>query len=155
MNRECEFEEWKEILKSAYLEYQAHPFIKLKRLQKFRFYKYDDTKNLDKYLKSEAFERFSMEEYQKLLKLALLERRWFTLVDALEQFTNTAYFGKNFLKVPDNNVYVPPRQYVMKRPDLYDDAHDEVSYQFNMKRVSPYHYLNTLKGHKLNAFVEP
>ena len=87
-----------------------------------------------------------MDEYQSLLKMALLDRRWFTFVDALEEFTDTAYFGKNYLKVPDNNVYVPPRQHVMKKPDLYDDTHDEVSYQFNVHRVSPYHYLSTLKG---------
>ena len=68
------------------------------------------------------------------------------MVDALEEFTDTSYFGKNYLRVPENNVYVPPRQHVMKKPDLYDDTHDEVSYQFNMHRVSPYHYLNTLKG---------
>jgi hypothetical protein len=87
-----------------------------------------------------------MDEYQKRVKHALLDRQWFKFVDALEEFTDTYYFGRNTVSVPKYDVYVPPRQHIMKRPDLGDHRNDEASYQFGMSRLTPYHYHNTLKG---------
>ena len=54
VNRECEFEEWKELLKSAYLEHQSHPLTKLRRMKSLDFFQQDDTKNLNEYLQSEV-----------------------------------------------------------------------------------------------------
>lgn len=37
----------------------------------------------------------------------------------------------------------------MKRPDLADKRNDDISYRYDLHRISPHHYLNTLKGYKL------
>ncbi len=74
------------------------------------------------------FENLAMAFYQDKVKESLLERKWFTFVEALECFTDTFYFGRSRFTVPNYNVYVPPRQTIMKRPDLGDGRNDELSY---------------------------
>lgn len=74
------------------------------------------------------FVNFTMQIYQSKVKQSLLEKKWFSFVEALECFTDTFYYGRNRYSVPNYNVYVPPRQTIMKRPNLGDDRNDELSY---------------------------
>ena len=37
----------------------------------------------------------------------------------------------------------------MKLPDLSDKKNDDTSYRYDLHRISPHHYLNTLKTYKL------
>ncbi len=84
------------------------------------------------------------------MKVHLMDRTWYKLVDCLEEVTNFWNYGKNFTTVPTDNVYIPTRQTIMNKPDLLEGDRDDVSYKFNMNRLSPAHTLNTLKGFKMN-----
>jgi hypothetical protein len=69
VNRECEYEEWKEMLKSAYLEHQAHPLTKLKRVQSLDLFQQDDTKDMDEYFQSEvSYSKLNMIRYSRDLQ---------------------------------------------------------------------------------------
>jgi hypothetical protein len=37
----------------------------------------------------------------------------------------------------------------MKKPDLTDSRNDDTSYRYDLNRISPHHYLNTLKAYNL------
>jgi hypothetical protein len=37
----------------------------------------------------------------------------------------------------------------MEKPDMLDGDKDDLGYQMNVNRISPYYYLNTLKGNKM------
>lgn len=79
----------------------------------------------------------------------MLDRTWYKLVDALEEVTNFWSFGRDFTTMPTYNVYVPTRNHILDKPDMLDAQADDLSFRFNMNRLSPAHYLNTLKGYKM------
>ena len=86
-----------------------------------------------------------------------MDRTWYKLVDALEDVTNFWSFGRDFTTMPTYNVYVPTRTHILDKPDMLDGEKDDLGYQFNLNRVSPVHYLNTMKGYKMlpKADVKP
>jgi len=73
----------------------------------------------------------------------------YKLVDALEDVTDYWSFGRNFTTMPTYNVYIPTRHHLMDKPDMMDAQADDLSYKFNLNRLSPVNYLNTLKGYKM------
>ena len=75
-----------------------------------------------------------------------MQRRWFKLVDALEEATDFWNYGHDFVTFPTYNVYMPTKNSLIPRPNMKDDAHDDVAYRYNLNRLSPHFYLNTLKG---------
>jgi hypothetical protein len=88
-------------------------------------------------------------EYQKIIKAYLLDREWYKLVDCLEEVTNFWNYGRDFTTMPTYNTYMPTRTHLMDKPDMMDAENDDLGYKMNLKRVSPYNYLNTLKGYKM------
>jgi len=88
-------------------------------------------------------------EFSLRIKSYLLDRTWYKLVDALEEVTNYWSFGRDFTTMPTYGVYVPTRNHILDKPDMMDAQADDLSYRFNLNRVSPAHYLNTLKGNKM------
>lgn len=88
-------------------------------------------------------------EYQKKIKSYLLDRTWYKLVDCLEEQTNFWSYGRDFTTMPTYNTYVPTRTHILNKPDMLDADHDDLGYQFNLSRVSPMSYHNTLKGYKM------
>lgn len=62
------------------------------------------------------------------MKYYLLERDWYKLVDALEEFTDFWNYGRDMFKQPLYNSYVPARTTIMNRPKLNDDKNDDTSY---------------------------
>jgi len=58
-------------------------------------------------------------------------------------------FGKSPFNVKMPNTYVPTRTTIMKIPNLSDKRNDDTSYRYDLHRISPHHYLNTLKTYKL------
>lgn len=88
-------------------------------------------------------------EYQKRIKAYLLDKQWYKLVDALEEVTNYWSFGRDFTTMPTYNTYVPTRTHILDKPDMLDGENDDLGYQFNVNRVSPMYYMNTLKGYKM------
>jgi hypothetical protein len=75
------------------------------------------------------------------------------LVDALEDATDFWNYGHNYVEFPTYNLYIPTKNTLIQRPKMSDDAADETSYRYNLNRLSPYHYLNTLKGKTLLLFL--
>lgn len=89
------------------------------------------------------------EQYERRIKSYLADREWYKLVDALEEVTNFWSYGRDFTTIPNYNIYIPTRHTLMKKPDMHDEQHDDLSYRYNVHRMTPYHYLNTLKGHHM------
>jgi len=89
------------------------------------------------------------EEYATRTKDYLMDGSWFKLVDALEEVTNFWSYGRNFTDMPTYNTYVPTKTHVLEKPDMLDADHDDLGYRFNLHRLSPTGYLNTLKGYKM------
>ena len=79
-----------------------------------------------------------------------MDRKIYSKVDALEEVTNFWGYGKSMFTIPTYNVYVPTRYHTINRPNLLDDSNDDTSYRYNLNRLSPYSYLNTMKGYKMN-----
>jgi hypothetical protein len=79
----------------------------------------------------------------------LLDREWFSLVEALEEVSNFWSFGRNFHTMPSYNTYMPTKTHLLNKPDMLDGENDDLGYQFNMNRLSPTGYLNTLRGYKM------
>lgn len=88
-------------------------------------------------------------EYEKRIKSFLLDRTWYKLVDALEEVTNFWSYGRDFTTMPTYNIYIPTRNNIMNRPNMADGDKDDLSYRYDVNRMSPYHYLNTLKGYPM------
>lgn len=94
------------------------------------------------------------QEYQKKIKTYLLDRKWYCLVDCLEEVTDFWNYGKDFTTMPDYNVFMPTKNHLMNRPDMLDGDNDDLGYRYNLNRVSPAHYLNTLKAYKMSPPAE-
>lgn len=94
-------------------------------------------------------------EYDRRVKSYLIDKSWYKLVDALEEVTNLWSYGRSVYFLPRYNLYVPARQTIMPKPKLGDERNDDTSYRFDVNRVTPYHYLNTLKGYKMNPQAAP
>ena len=78
-----------------------------------------------------------------------MDKSWYKLVDCLEEVTNFWSFGRDFTTMPTYNVYMPTKTHILDRPDMMDGENDDLGYRFNLNRVSPVSYLNTLKGYKM------
>jgi len=64
-------------------------------------------------------------EYQKKVQNALLQRKRFTLVEALEENMDVWSLGRNHYDVsPHNNHYIPVKHTIMPKPDLLDSKSD-------------------------------
>ena len=87
-------------------------------------------------------------EYQTKIKAYLLSKDWYKLVDALEDVTNFWSFGRNHHTMPSYNTYVPTRNHILNKPDMMDGYNDDLGYRFNLNRLSPANYLNTLKTYQ-------
>jgi hypothetical protein len=88
-------------------------------------------------------------EYSKLIKTYLMDREWYKLVDCLEDVSDFWSYGRDFTTMPTYNTYMPTRTHIMDKPDMMEPEKDDLGYQMNLNRVSPYSYLNTLKGYKM------
>lgn len=89
------------------------------------------------------------QEFHRKVKSYLMEKSWYKLVDALEEVTNFWSFGRDFTTMPTYNTFVPTRNHVLNKPDMLDGENDDLGYRFNLNRISPVNYLNTLKGYKM------
>jgi hypothetical protein len=60
----------------------------------------------------------------------LLDKKWFTLVDALDDTIDMWGYGRNMYDFPVHNSYVPVRHTIMPKPNLTDN--DELGFRFNL-----------------------
>ena len=67
----------------------------------------------------------------------LIEKKWFTKVEAFEQFTNLWSFGRGASQMPMHNVYVPVNQTIMPRPKFRDyNKEDQEGKDFTYRAVN-------------------
>lgn len=83
------------------------------------------------------------------MKAYLLDKEWYKLVDCLEEVSNFWSYGRDWATMPTYNTYMPTRTHLMDKPDMLDGEKDDLGYQMNLNRLSPFYYLNTLKGNKM------
>jgi len=57
--------------------------------------------------------------------------------------------------MPTYNVYIPTRHHILNKPDITEGEYDDLGYKFNLNRVSPAGYLNTLKGYHVHPSTNP
>lgn len=60
---------------------------------------------------------------------SLLEQKWFTLVDALDDTLDMWAYGRSMFDFPVTNTYIPVRHTIMPKPVL--DNNDELGFRFN------------------------
>lgn len=76
----------------------------------------------------------------------MLDRRWYKLVDALEDVSDYWTYGRDFASMPTYNVYVPTKEHLIPKPNLTEDHDDETGFKFGVNRMSAFQYLNPLKS---------
>jgi hypothetical protein len=89
-------------------------------------------------------------EYAKTLKIYLLNKEWYKLVDCLEDVTNFWSYGRDLVTMPTYNTYMPTKTHLLDKPDMMDGERDDLGYRYNLNRLSPQGYLSTLKGFKMS-----
>jgi len=151
VNRQCEYEEYKAIMVAGFLAECKNPYFMWKNKFGADFLEDPGNDNLtpDVFVTSDWFEMEMRQQYSQIIKAYLLDREWYKVVDALEEVSNFWSFGRDWTTMPTYNVYVPTRTHIMDKPDMMDGEKDDLGYRMNVDRVSPYHYLNTLKGYKM------
>ncbi len=150
MNRQVEFEEYKGIMKASFLAECKNPYFLWKnKMLPWELANANENLTPDTFVTSEYFELEMRKEYQRKVKEYLLDREWFKLVDCLEEATNFWSFGRDFATMPTYNTYMPTKTHLLSKPDMLDGDNDDLGYRFNVNRVSPSEYLNTLKGYKM------
>ena len=76
----------------------------------------------------------------------MLDRKWYKLVDALEEVTDFWTYGRDLTTMPTYNSYVPTQNNVVPRPDFDTKGDDDTKMRYNMSRVSPAYMHNPLKS---------
>ena len=71
-------------------------------------------------------------QYNIKTQTYLLDRRWYTLVDCLEDVTDFWTYGRDFATMPTYNVYVPTKEHLLPKPNLVEDNDDESGFRFNV-----------------------
>jgi hypothetical protein len=66
------------------------------------------------------FKDFVFKEYSAKVNDALLGKKWFTKVEALEIFTNLWTLPKKKANMPTHNIYVPTHNTLMPLPKFRD-----------------------------------
>lgn len=69
---------------------------------------------------SSDFKEWCETEYSGRVHRALLDKEYFTKVEALEMFTNFWSFGRGVSSIPETNVYIPVSQTILPRPKFRD-----------------------------------
>jgi len=83
---------------------------------------------------SPEFTEWCEQQYAGRVHDALLEKEWFTKVEALELFTNFWSFGRGISSIPETNVYIPVRQTILPRPKFRDmQDEDQEGKQFTYR----------------------
>lgn len=109
----------------------------------------DDGYNLNDYVQTKEFEQEMMRMYQNALKQSLLEKRYYKLIDALEETVNFWSYGRNAAMAPIHGSYVPVRYTIMPKPDMRAKE-AELDYRYNLSKLGPVEYANPLKAYKMS-----
>ena len=111
------------------------------------------------YLATEEFEDLVKRDYAELVQTALLDKKHFTFVDAIEEHMDFWEVGRDLFHLPTHNVYIPVRNTIMKKPLMGDEdiIDDELGYMYNnydskdktRQRFSPMDQLSPLRSNRM------
>jgi len=110
----------------------------------------------ERVVRTREFKDYIFENYSGKVNEALLAKRWFTKVEALEMFTNLWTLPKKKANMPTHNIYVPTHNTLMPIPKFRDyDKEDQVGNDFTYRTrdehtPSVMTQPNTLKAHPLS-----
>ena len=86
-----------------------------------------------------------MYDYQEKVQACLLKKRWFSKVEALENYTDFWTFGRGIKSMNKRGGYMPVRTNIMPRPKFKrnDNKEDEIGQRFGLRTkdlhtVSPF-----------------
>ena len=134
-------------MRTAFLQESKNPVFKWKMgMHEYLIDRGEEDFSPEDFVSSTEFETNIREQYNERVQEYLLEKRWFKLVDCLEEASDWWNYGHDMVTVPFYNVYIPTKNTLINKPKMNDEANDETSYRYNLNRLSPYYYLNTLKG---------
>jgi hypothetical protein len=77
-----------------------------------------------------VFEQECRIKYNEKVQEALLERKWFTLVDALDDTLDMFAYGRNMFDFSMINTYIPVKHTIMPKPSLLEN--DELGFRYNL-----------------------
>ena len=108
---------------------------------------------------SPMFEKSAREMFLKKQQDCLLQRKYFTKIDALDDTINMWIYGRNMYIYPVANSYVPVRHTILPKPNLFNVSEDV--YRFNAVpngvrdpiRIDQTRQLNPLKPYKTTPGV--
>lgn len=82
-----------------------------------------------------------------------MDKRYYTLVECLEEGTDLFNYGSSY-KFPVETSYIPTRNHILAKPNLLDNVGEDEGFRYNMSRISPYHYHNPLKAYSNRPLPE-
>lgn len=140
---------------NTFLQVSENPVLKAIYNIPFDEFDIEDGMSAEEYASTSDFKEDCRKLYAERVNGYLISKKWFTLVDAIEEVINLFEYGSSLTSIPSYNNYVPAKTTIMKRPNLSDERADDLSYQYGTTRVSPYFYQTALKGHKMAPNAPP
>jgi hypothetical protein len=74
----------------------------------------------------------------------LLERKWYTLVDALDDTIDMYAYGRSMFDFPVHNTYIPVRNTIMPKPDLHNNEEFGFRYNQDLQKDKPQVKINPI-----------
>lgn len=125
LRRECTLDEFTRITRQHCYEKMHDPTFRVEQ-------KLDPDEPLPlEALDSQEFADEIEQKFAEKQRKAMLERKPFTLQDALESVMEYWMLGRNVWEIPTHNIYVPVKHTIMPKPDLGDRRFDQLSYQWS------------------------
>jgi hypothetical protein len=84
--------------------------------------------NFDDALESEFYEKEARKMYEERVQECLLEGKWFTLVDCLDDTIDMVHYGRKMWNAEVYNTYIPVKHTIMKKPNLHDNFNDDLAF---------------------------
>lgn len=103
-------------------------------------------------IQGEAFRASVLEEFQLEVHDALLEKRWFSKVEAIENFTDYWSYGRGVTAAEHQPMYVPVSNNILPRPKFRDySKQDQVGREFSYRRPG----VHTPAAHEPPSSLKP
>lgn len=109
MNSQIEFADFLRLMRQAALEESRTDDWKHDN----PIYSDEEEYTMEDIIFGELFEQEVRQQYDQVVQEKLLERKWFTWVDALDETLDMWHCGRNMYKMPVTNSYIPVRHTLM------------------------------------------
>ena len=148
MNRQCEFSDFMGIMRAALIDQSKDPGFRWKHGLDGE--DEGDVLPMEDFVLSEEFETEMVKLYQTTLRDHLIDKKYFKLIDCLEETVNFWTYGREIAKPPPSGgIYTPVRHTIMPKPKM-NARDDEFDYRYNLHKLSPVSQLSSLKAYKMS-----